>query len=95
MRAGGAGAAGIEAATSSCAVSETDLSVVAPIADGSLGAGALRPALVSAVVLLSSTAAASGIDNGAVSSVVALLTGATFGVGSLGSTLALAGVGAA
>ena len=91
--AGGTDAAGIEAAISSCAVCGTDLSAVAPIAGGSLGAGVLRPAL-DPDVALSGGARASGIDDGA-SPVVALLAGATLGVGSLGWTLALTGVAGA
>ena len=91
--AGGSDAAGIEAAISSCAIWGTDLSVAAPIAGGSLGADALGTALVSAVLL--SSGAAAEIDDGAVSCIVALLAGATFGVGSLGSALALAGMAAA
>ena len=91
--AGGLDAAGIEAAISSCAIWGTDLSVAAPIAGGSLGADALGTALVSAVLL--SSGAAAEIDDGAVSCIVALLAGATFGVGSLGSALALAGMAAA
>jgi hypothetical protein len=87
--AGGADAAGVEAAISSCAVCG-----IAPITGGSLGAGAVRPASDSTVVL-SSAAGASRIDDGAVSFAVALLTGATLGVGSLGSTRALAGIAAA
>ena len=67
------------------------MSVVAPIPGGSLAAAALRPALV----VLFGAAGASGIGDGAVSSLVALLTGAALGVDSLGSTFALAGVAGA
>jgi hypothetical protein len=86
--AGGADAVGNEAAISSCG---TDLSAAAPIAGASLCADVLPPGLVPDVVL-SGAADASGIDDGAMFPIVALLAVATFDVGSLGSMLALAGV---
>src|SRR5262249_48935792 len=74
------------AAISSCALCGTGLSVVALVAGGSLSTGALRWVLVPDVALCGA-AGASEIEDGAVSCVVALLTGATFGI-SLGSALA-------
>jgi hypothetical protein len=85
--AGGVDAAGMDAAISSCALCGTGLSVVALVAGGSLSTGALRWVQTPDVALCGAGGAPE-IEDGAVSCVVALLTGATFGIGSLGPALA-------